>query len=356
MDSARDDAETGRLVVMIPPDLDGERLDKALVRLFPEHSRVFWQKAADAGLAILGNGDAGKPGRRVQAGERILLAPFRPAATTAKPESIPLSILYEDDDVVVVNKPSGMVTHPSPGHGGGTLVNALLHHCGSGLAGAEETIRPGIVHRLDRDTSGCLAAAKNDRAHRSLVRQFTERRVEKIYLAITDGVPRPQEGRVEASIGRHPTNRKFHAVLASGGRHSLTLYRTVENYGVIALVECNLKTGRTHQARVHLASLGAPILCDCDYGRRREFTRADIGAAIGMYRRGKPAWPDAAGMETGAVPILSRQALHAWRLSFNHPATGERLRFKAPVPTDMLAVLAPFRAARKEMEGSDRPA
>ena len=352
MESADVRGEDERLALIIPPDLDGERLDKSLVRLFPGQSRSFWQRAVDAGLASIGDGETGKPGRRMRAGERLLLEPFRPVAAAARPEAIPLSILYEDDDIAVVDKPPGMVVHPSPGHAGGTLINALLHHCGEGLAGVGEAPRPGIVHRLDRDTSGCLAVAKNDRAHRSLVRQFTERRVGKIYLALTDGVPRPPTGRVEGNIGRHPVNRKFHAVLASGGRHSLTLYRTVENYGVLALVECDLKTGRTHQARVHLASIGAPVLCDGDYGRRREFTRADIGQAIGMYRYGKPDRPDETGREGEA--ILSRQALHAWRLSFDHPATGGRLRFEAPVPADLLAVLAPLRAARKEMEGRGR--
>ncbi|MDR3078394.1 MAG: RluA family pseudouridine synthase, partial [Planctomycetota bacterium] len=193
--------------------------------------------------------------------------------------------------------------------------------------------------RLDRDTSGCLAVAKSDAAHRGLVRQFTERGVGKIYLAITAGVPKPPSGRLEANIGRNPLNRKFHAVLKSGGRPSLTLYRTRENYGSLALVECELKTGRTHQARVHLAHLGAPVLCDRDYGGRADFTAGDLELALWLYRHGPPA-PAWAG---GGAVLLDRQALHAWRLSFDHPLSGRRLAFEAPVPADMLAVLKPLR-------------
>ncbi|MDR1518717.1 MAG: RluA family pseudouridine synthase [Planctomycetota bacterium] len=352
------DGEDGVLSLVIPPELAGARLDQALARLLPRHSRAALRRALDRGAAVLPGG-VGKPSRRMRTGERLFLSLPAPAALAAEAEDLPLSPLYEDGDIVVVDKRPGMVAHPSAGHAGGTLVNALLHHCGGGLSGIGGTIRPGIVHRLDKDTSGCLVAAKNEAAHRGLMRQFMERGVEKTYLAITDGVPRPLSGRVEANIGRNPANRKFQAVLKAGGRPSLTLYRTLENYGVLALVECELKTGRTHQARVHLAHLGSPVLCDRDYGRRAAFTAEDMDLALEIYRRG-----EASGRGTGhkrkapprpeAVP-LKRQALHAWRLAFDHPLDGRRLSFEAPVPADMLAVLAPLRAAREEMENGGKP-
>jgi 23S rRNA pseudouridine1911/1915/1917 synthase len=255
-------------------------------------------------------------------------------------------VLYEDEALVVIDKRPGMVAHPSQGHREGTLVNALLHHYGDSLSGIGGVLRPGIVHRLDRDTSGCLVAAKTDAAHAGLMRQFMERGVEKIYLAVTDGPPRPAEGKVEGNIGRSSSDRKRHAMLKRGGRYSLTHYRTLENYGLIALVECRLMTGRTHQARVHLAHAGAPVLCDREYGRREIFTERQALRAAGAFRSGRAEGPDAPG---GAV-LLARQALHAWRLSFRHPLSGRELRFEAPLPADMLAALAPLRAARAAME------
>lgn len=337
-------AETVELTV--PPEFAGRRLDQALAESLPDRSRAFLKKLFDGG-AIAVDGAPAKASRRLKGGEAVRVRIPPPETLALEPEALPLDILYEDDDLIVVDKCPGMVAHPSPGHADGTLVNALLHHYGASLSAIGGVLRPGIVHRLDKDTSGCLVAAKNDRAHSALMRQFMSRDVEKTYLAVTEGVPRPLEGRIETRLGRNPRNRKFHAVLPNGGRQALTLYRTTENYGALALVECVLKTGRTHQARVHLAHLGCPILCDGDYGRSARYTEADAENALSLFRTGRPS----PKRPVGGPVILSRQALHAWRLAFDHPATGERMAFCAPLPDDMAKVLAPLRAACAEREG-----
>ncbi|MCC8190503.1 MAG: RluA family pseudouridine synthase [Planctomycetes bacterium] len=334
-----------RVVMVLPAALAGQRLDQALVLLLPDYSRAFLKKLLD-GDGVRLDGRPAKPSLRVKGGEEVTLTIPEAVPLLAEPEAIPLRVLFEDDDLIVIDKRAGMVAHPSPGHRDGTLVNALLHHYGDSLSGIGGVLRPGIVHRLDRDTSGCLAAAKTDAAHRDLIRQFMAREVEKRYLAITDGVPRPLSGRVEGGMGRNPRDRKRHALLRSGGRPSLTLYETRENYGGVALVECQLLTGRTHQARVHLAHVGAPVLCDRDYGRGGAFTSADLRRVLDLFRHGR-AGPDAGGP---ARELLGRQALHAWRLGFRHPRDGRRLDFEAPLPADMLAVLEPLRAARQAME------
>ncbi len=339
------------LELTVSTDRSGQRLDRALAEMTPDLSRAFIQKLLESGNILVNNRIA-KAALKLKGGETILLIIPPPTPLAAEAEDLPLDVLYEDDDLVVVNKAAGMVAHPSLGHGGGTLVNALLHHYAGSLSGIGGVMRPGIVHRLDKDTTGCLVAAKNDSAHAGLIRQFMAREVEKTYLAITDGVPRPVEGKVEGNIGRSGANRKIHAMLKNGGRSSLTFYRTLENYGAVALVECRLLTGRTHQARVHLAHLGAPVLCDRDYGRREEYREGDLAAGLSLFRHGelRPGLGKAAG--SGRV-LLGRQALHAWRLAFRHPLTGRDLSFEAPVPADMLAVLQPFRQAREEMAGGD---
>lgn len=339
--------EGGRtLAFLLSPDQAGLRLDLALAALLPEHSRAFVKKLLDYGGVVV-DGKPGKAGLKVHGGENVTLFIPDPQPLAASAENLPLDVLYEDEALVVINKRPGMVAHPSPGHRDGTLVNALLHHYGDELSGIGGTLRPGIVHRLDKDTSGCLVAAKTDAAHRALVQQFMEREVEKIYLAVTEGVPRPVSGMVEANIGRSRRDRKLHAVLSSGGRHSLTHYRTVENYGVLALVECRLMTGRTHQARVHLAHVGAPVLCDKEYGRRELFTSGDARRGVEVFRGGRALEGSYGGGPER--PLLERQALHAWKLSFQHPLDGRALFFEASLPEDMLAVLEPFRQARREM-------
>lgn len=324
----------------------GERLDTALAALLPDRSRAFIKKLLDRNHITL-DGRPVKPSLKLKGTETIHVHIPEPEPLTAKAEDLPLNVLYEDNDVIVINKQPGMVAHPSQGHRDGTLVNALLHHYGDSLSGIGGVLRPGIVHRLDKDTTGCLCAAKNDNAHKKLIQQFMERDVEKLYLAITDRPPKPVSGKVEGNIGRSTRDRKLHAMLKTGGRHSLTYYETLENYGPLALVRCRLMTGRTHQARVHLATLGSPVLCDRDYGRQDCFTRRELDNALHLFRHGAD---DPSKRGQGGAILLNRQALHAAELSFHHPVTGERLHFSAPIPPDMLSVLTPLREAKKTME------
>ncbi|MCC8115786.1 MAG: RluA family pseudouridine synthase [Planctomycetes bacterium] len=327
----------------MPADQAGQRLDQTLARELPGISRTYLKKLFDHGDVRIAEAVV-KPSMKLKGGELVEVHVPAPEPLAAVAEDIPLDILYEDDDIVVLNKRPGIVTHPSQGHQSGTLVNALLHHYADSLSGIGGVIRPGIVHRLDMDTSGCLVAAKNDPAHAGLMEQFMTREVEKIYIAITEGSPRPLSGTVEGNIGRSVRNRKLHTMMKSGGRRSLTRYETVENYGAVAVVECRLETGRTHQARVHLAHVGSPVLCDKDYGRRSVLTEGEVSRALSLYRHS-----EARGVFPPGGVVLDRQALHAARLSFRHPCRDERLSFEAPLPDDMVRVLAPFRQARDEM-------
>lgn len=296
-------------------------------------SRSFLQKLIADGLVRV-NAQASKASRKLKAGETVELNIPQRIEMSAEPQDIPLEILYEDADIVVLNKRPGMVVHPSAGHESGTIVNALLHHCRD-LSGIGGELRPGIVHRLDRDTSGCLVCAKSDRAHRNLVEQFAERQTHKIYLTITHGTPRPAEGKVEGGIARSLQDRKKMALFPTGGRYSLTLYRTLEDFGGFALVECDIKTGRTHQIRLHMRSVGAPVLCDADYGKESEIAAAALrGEKTGAQSGPAPA----------AAPVLRRQALHAHKLSFLHPVLGERMEFTSPLPEDMVQALTILRS------------
>ena len=248
------------------------------------------------------------------------------ASATPLPQAIPLTVLFEDADLIVIDKPAGMAAHPAPGTPDGTLVNALLHHCGATLSGIGGVARPGIVHRLDKDTSGVMVAAKSDRAHAGLSKLFAAHDIERTYIALTRGAPSPERGRIETQIGRSSSDRKKMAVLKAGGRNAVTDYVVQARYGVpakagaapiAARVACTLHTGRTHQIRVHMASKGSPILGDAVYGS------------------GSPATPvKAAIAEAG----LARQALHASVLGFVHPVTGEALRFETALPPDMQAL------------------
>lgn len=287
---------------VVPPHKDRARLDRFLAAALPELSRARVQALARAGAVQLDGLVVAKPGATVRAGQTLTvhIPPVVPPDKIAA-EDLPLMILYEDTDLAVINKPAGMVTHPGAGNHSGTLVNALLHHCRdwSGIGGQE---RPGIVHRLDKETSGCLVVAKHDRAHRALARQFAGRTVEKIYLAIIRGVPKHQQGVMDAPIGRHPVRRKQMTVRGGiGARSAITAYRVLLAEKDKALVECRPQTGRTHQIRAHLKHLGHPILGDPVYGQRAGFPR---------------------------------HLLHAWRLAFDHPATTKRMTFTAPVPED----------------------
>ncbi|MCX6878299.1 MAG: RluA family pseudouridine synthase [Verrucomicrobia bacterium] len=289
-------------------DLSGERLDAFLAGRLPELSRTRIQ-ALIRDQFILVNGQPAKPRDAVKLGDLIAIALPEAVPLEAAPQAIPLDILYEDADLLVLNKAPGMVVHPAPGNPDGTLVNALLHHCRGQLSGIGGVERPGIVHRLDKDTSGCLVVAKSDPAHQSLVTQFAERStMEKLYLAVSQGIPRPAKDTVFTHLGRHPVKRQKMAVVnPPGGKPAITDYEVlaVDAATLTALVLCHLHTGRTHQIRVHLHHRGTPLVGDPIYG--------------------KPS-PVAA--------LTGRLMLHAWRLSFEHPLTRERLHFEAPIPAE----------------------
>ncbi len=294
------------LELTVPAAAAGHRLDRFLAGELSHLSRARVQALIRDGHVQL-NRRLAKPAEAVRAEDLVSWEEpaVRPTALVA--EAMALPILFEDDDLLVLDKPAGLVTHPAPGHDAGTLVNALLAHCGPSLSGIGGEQRPGIVHRLDKDTSGCLVVAKHDLAHRSLAGQFAERTMHKTYLALVRGVPRPASGTVEQPIGRHPVQRKKMAVVPPPrGRLARTDYRVRRELPAAgaSLVECRLHTGRTHQIRVHLKHLGYPILGDTLYG----------------------------GPGTSA-----RQLLHAWKLGFSHPRTGEALEFLAPLPPDFLA-------------------
>jgi 23S rRNA pseudouridine1911/1915/1917 synthase len=279
----------------------GERFDRFASSQLPELSRSRVQALIRSGDIRL-NGAAARASEALKAGDEITTAiPDAAPLEELEAEDIPLAILHEDGDLVVIDKPAGLVVHPGAGNPTGTLVQALLHHCQdlSGIGGVE---RPGIVHRLDKETSGCLVIAKNDAAHQSLAAQFADRTVEKIYLAIAEGAPRRASGVIDAAIGRHRSHRQKMAVDLTGkGREAVTHYRVLAQADGLSLIECRPKTGRTHQIRVHLKHLGHPLAGDPIYGRRGKFTR---------------------------------HLLHAWKLSFDHPRSGARLSFTSPVPAD----------------------
>ena len=313
-----DDAE----VLEAQIDAPGVRLDKALAAAFPTLSRARLQ-------ALLAEGAVRRDGQPVTSGSAkaqtglyaVVMPPV--VAATPQPEAIPLTVLFEDADLIVIDKAPGMAAHPAPGCETGTLVNALLAHCGDSLSGIGGVARPGIVHRLDKDTSGVMVAAKSDRAHAGLSALFATHDIERTYIALTRGAPTPEKGRIQTQIGRSSGDRKKMAVLKSGGREAITDYVVQKTFGqpakasaapLAARVACTLHTGRTHQIRVHLASKGSPLLGDPVYGS------------------GSPAIPvRAAVAEVG----LTRQALHAAVLGFVHPVTGQALRFETAPPEDM---------------------
>ena len=285
----------------------GTRLDAFLAEHLPELSRTRIQTLIREQYIQL-NGHPAKPRDAVKLGDLITVVVPEAVPLDATAQQLPLAILYEDADLIVLNKAPGMVVHPAPGNPDGTLVNALLHHCAGKLSGIGGVERPGIVHRLDKDTSGCLVVAKTDAAHQSLVGQFAGRTLEKLYLAVSQGIPRPQKDTVFTHIGRHPVNRQKMAVVnPPGGKAAITDYEVlaVDPATLTALVLCHLHTGRTHQIRVHLHHRGTPLVGDPIYG--------------------KPSRSSA---------LTCRLMLHAWRLTFDHPRSGERLHLEAPIPSE----------------------
>ncbi|MCW5724960.1 MAG: RluA family pseudouridine synthase [Maricaulaceae bacterium] len=311
-------------------DAAGARLDRWLADAIPALSRSRVKALVEAGQLTLDGAVLADPAAKVIAGGRYVLSVPPPAPAIPKPESIPLSILYEDEHLIVVDKPAGMAVHPAAGNWTGTLVHALLHHCAGSLSGVGGVERPGIVHRLDKDTSGVLIAAKTDAAHQALSAQFAAHSAERVYIAFVRGAPQPREGRIETRLARSPHDRKKMAVVknphSTAGKIAVTNYRVIKGYGkggakpllglIASMVECRLETGRTHQIRAHMAHIGCPLLGDPVYGKGR-------GAALAKLEGGKE------------FKDFRRQALHAAVLGFDHPATGERLRFETPLPKDL---------------------
>lgn len=317
-------ADERRLEVTIEADQQGERVDRALAARLPDLSRSRLKSLIEQGRVRSGERTISDPSQRVKPGQNFAILIPEASAPEPRGEEIPLAIRYEDEALIVIDKPAGMVVHPAPGSESATLVNALIAHCGASLSGIGGVRRPGIVHRLDKDTSGLLVAAKHDVAHRKLAEDFAAHRVERAYQAVVWGVPAKKSGEIEGNIGRHPVHRKKMTVLAKGGKPALTRYRVLRSFGRLAsLVECRLATGRTHQIRVHLASIGHPLLGDPTYGRA---TPARLSALPPKVR--------------AAVAGFKRQALHAWLLGFKHPVSGETLRWESPLPPDLQALIS----------------
>ncbi len=297
------------------------RLDAALAMAIPELSRARIQALiAENALVIDGNAVADAASKR-HGGKSYRLTVPAPRPDKAQAQDIELDIVFEDEHLIIVDKPAGLVVHPAAGHADGTLVNALLHHCHGKLSGIGGVQRPGIVHRIDKDTSGLLVVAKSDAAHEGLAKLFAAHDIERKYFAIVSGVPAPPAGIVRTQIGRSTTNRKKMAVLPENkGKHAVTHYRTVESLAKTALVECTLETGRTHQVRVHMAHIGHPLIGDATYSNRQNPFR--IGPNQSKFER---------------------QALHAASLGFIHPVSGEPLRFESSLPEDMQLLLSQLR-------------
>ena len=298
--------------LQVNPEDTGTRLDAWLAGQLPDVTRSAAARLCEEGRVTA----AGKPlakNYRLSGGEAVSVTLPDPEPVDVAPQNIPLDVVYEDSDVIVVNKPKGLVVHPAPGHPDGTLVNALLHHCGDSLSGIGGELRPGIVHRIDRDTSGLIIAAKNDVAHQKLSAQLQDHTLARIYRCIVIGNLREDSGTVDAPIGRHPADRKKMAVVA-GGRSAVTHWSVLERFPGYTYVECRLETGRTHQIRVHMAHIGHPILGDTVYGNKR------------------------------AVPGLQGQCLHAVGLQFRHPRTGGLVELTCPLPEEFEARLRKIRA------------
>jgi 23S rRNA pseudouridine1911/1915/1917 synthase len=353
-----DDADASVIYVTIGED-PADRLDKALVRAVPQEPSLsrsrLMRMIADGNVALMPGGTEDSvpvavtdPKSRVLEGQVYAITIAAPADIDAQPEDIPLSVIWEDDDLIVINKPVGMVVHPAPGSYTGTLVNALLHHCGDTLSGVGGAKRPGIVHRIDKDTSGLLVVAKSDRAHHGLAAQFEAHTVTRHYIAFVHGKPDAADPRlrgikgvtfetggivkIATQLARHRTDRQRQAVVFHGGRHAVTRVRILKSFGqpgVAALVECWLETGRTHQIRVHMAHAGHGLIGDQTYGGKRKVAAKAAGLAAAE-----------------AALTFPRQALHAASLGFDHPVTGEDLMFEAPLPPDMQALYDVLAAAQ----------
>ena len=309
--------------VTIPDDFDNARFDRALAALLPELSRSRLKSLIESGAVTLDKKICDDASHKVRAGQVATLKIPEPEPAEPTAQDIPLDIVYEDDDLIVLNKPAGLVVHPAAGHADGTLVNALLHHCGDSLSGIGGVKRPGIVHRLDKETSGLMLVAKNDHAHASLSAQLADRTMSRTYNAVVWGTPTPAVGRVNAQIDRHPRDRLRMAV-HTGGRDAATNYKVIEKFGTTAsLIECKLETGRTHQIRVHMLHIKHPVLGDPLYGTQK----TAVNAALKKTDL-KPA-------DIERIAHFPRQALHAVELQFIHPTTGKLRKYSAKLPSDI---------------------
>ncbi|HPF23586.1 MAG TPA: RluA family pseudouridine synthase [Hyphomonas sp.] len=331
-----------RLTFTATPEDAGTRLDVFLAAKAEDLSRSRLKTLILEGAVTAGGAAETNPKKPVAAGTEYAVTLPEPVAATPEPQDIPLDILFEDEHLIVINKPAGMAVHPAPGSPDGTLVNALLFHCRGQLSGIGGVERPGIVHRIDKLTTGILVAAKTEAAHLGLSALFGNHDIERIYVAVTRGAPRPSADTIDEHIARSHADRKKMAIVrnpeAGGGRHAITHYRTVETFGIrekgtfypaAALVECQLETGRTHQIRVHMAHIGTPLVGDPVYGRHKGVSALGTGPGHDL------------GVETARA--FPRQALHAAVLGFVHPITKEALRFEAPLPEDMSGLVAALR-------------
>lgn len=305
-----DEQETEELRFTITEETAGDRIDRYLAEQVPDLSRSQIQTLIENGDVLVDSRQV-KPNYKLKPGDAVSLITPEPEPAELQAENIPLDIVYEDQDVVVVNKPRGMVVHPAAGHMTGTLVNALLYHC-KDLSGINGVLRPGIVHRIDKDTSGLIMAAKNDKAHLNLAEQLRRHSVTRKYIAIVHGVVNHNLGTVDAPIGRHPVQRLKMAAVRSGGRHAVTHFSVLERFRDYTMLECKLETGRTHQIRVHMDFIGHPLAGDPVYGPKRTLD-------------------------------IEGQALHAEVLGFEHPVTGEYMEFSAAIPADMQMVIDKLR-------------
>ncbi len=304
----------------------GIRIDQFLTKKLLNLSRSQAKNLIEMGIILL-NQKKTKPGIRLKSGD--LISGIIPMAQplSLEPEPIPLNVLYEDSSIIVIDKPPKMVVHPAPKNPSGTLVNALLYHC-KDLTGINGIIRPGIVHRLDKDTSGVMVVAKNNEAYQGLISQFKNRTVEKVYIAIVSGKFEKMEGMIDSDIGRHPVERKRMSTRTKKGRKALTMWKVLEEFQNFTLLEIHPKTGRTHQIRVHLSSIGHPLLGDPLYGKKKNYLITDDSKLKNLIIK------------------MGRQALHSHSLEFNHPETGERVRFYSPIPQEMKEVLEYLRSKR----------
>lgn len=331
LSAVEDDSPVARHQVTVPAADDGVRLDRLLAAMLPELSRSRLKALIESGQVTRETAPQGtrrpitSPSQKVQGGQVFLITVPAPQEAKLQGQAMALDIYYEDADLLVLNKPAGLVVHPGAGNPDGTLVNALIAHCGDSLQGIGGERRPGIVHRLDKDTSGLMVAAKTEQVHRDLVEQFAARSISRAYAALVWGLPTPIVGEISGNIGRSPRNRKKMAVLTRGGRPATTRYKLERRFGndLVSLVSCRLLTGRTHQIRVHLSNAGHPLLGDPLYGRS------------GPQRKG--ALNKAA---TEALKLLGRQALHARLLGFRHPGSGEFLEFESPIPQDINGLIS----------------